>query len=694
MIAAAFRFGLFAPERPLGTKFYDRAYFFDHIWSGRRKWAVDIDLAPQAFKVSVMVRFRPGELSNDGLRLPLSQFLKVRRRRVRENKGALMLGNEEPLEFLDPFLNVIMKHPVLLPSSMRVMDRAVAMQCIRRGGRDPFDGSPLSEAMLVPQPELLARINAWQTANGKYNIDVGVDEAASLLDSDTVDPGLLDIILSAQQLEQTAHRAKLDARNGGITETVHDYPSTLAGTPANLMEETATASEHTAHQYNNLVNGDRNQLLDSQVMPAFFQHSSKSSAHEGQHEEEDLRRWSRATETTRVLQINAPGKFVALNVSGAGLKRFHYNEVFDGSSSQEQLYQFTAHNSVQSVLNGYNTCVLVYGQTGSGKTHTMFGPDHLLETSAPVYRKKRRLPEDSGIVTRSFVELLEARDRLSKQGTELSISTQFIEIYQEQATDLLTGNRVEIRRTSGEVAGALTVAVESLEDCMELLQSGHTRKRFAATAMNDHSSRSHSILLLTLTQINRERFPDVLVKSHMHLVDLAGSERVKKSKAQGKQMTEAVGINSSLLVLGKCIERLVSSATHVPFYESKLTTLLKSAFGGNSRTTAIIACRPDQAHGDETLQSLRFGERCGMISNTALTAASSVEGALKVIQRTLHRVASQVKGLEERGKHHLPSYAKLKNSFEELGRKQQELIRGNQRKLNRGGGGGDTIPSG
>lgn len=37
--------------------------------------------------------------------------------------------------------------------------------------------------------------------------------------------------------------------------------------------------------------------------------------------------------------------------------------------------------------------------------------------------------------------------------------------------------------------------------------------------------------------------------------------------------------------------------------------------GGNSRTTAIINCRSDDTHGDETLQSMRFGERCAMISN-------------------------------------------------------------------------------
>ena len=56
-----------------------------------------------------------------------------------------------------------------------------------------------------------------------------------------------------------------------------------------------------------------------------------------------------------------------------------------------------------------------------------------------------------------------------------------------------------------------------------------------------------------------------LVKSQLHLIDLAGSERIKKSKATGTGLKEAVGINSSLLVLGKVIAALVESQHHVPY---------------------------------------------------------------------------------------------------------------------------------
>lgn len=165
-----------------------------------------------------------------------------------------------------------------------------------------------------------------------------------------------------------------------------------------------------------------------------------------------------------------------------------------------------------------------------------------------------------------------------------------------------------------------------------------------------------------------------MVQSQLHLVDLAGSERVKKSKVTGTRMREAVGINSSLLVLGKVISALVKGHSHVPYLESKLTTLLKAAFGGNARTMVIINARSDEEHGDETLQSLRFGERCSMISNSLRQTATSLESTLQSMDSALHAIEEQLKSLASRNKQHLDSYKSLQMSYDGLQRKRQELI--------------------
>lgn len=293
----------------------------------------------------------------------------------------------------------------------------------------------------------------------------------------------------------------------------------------------------------------------------------------------------------------------------------------------------------------------------------MFGPS--LDTLAcnPV-------SGSTGIVPRICEALLAGKAWLATIGISVHFSAQFVEIYNEKVTDLLTGELATVRRDTGDLVGATERAFTSMNEVMELVDVGNARKRFAATAMNDRSSRSHSALVIEVIQSNSK---NILIKSHIHLVDLAGSERVKKSNVQGTNLKEAVGINSSLLVLGKVISSLVECKTHVPYLESKLTTLLRCAFGGNSRTLAIINCRSDDCHGDETLQSLRFGESCSRITNTLKTLASSASDALQLVTCTLSKVLVQLETLESRGKKDLPSYHKLKGSYLALLRKKDNL---------------------
>ena len=163
--------------------------------------------------------------------------------------------------------------------------------------------------------------------------------------------------------------------------------------------------------------------------------------------------------------------------------------------------------------------------------------------------------------------------------------------------------------------------------------------------------------------------------SKLFLLDLAGSERVKKSHAHihAHRFRETVQINSSLLALGRVIAAIVESKNHVPYLESKLTTLLKQAFGGNCRTTVVVNCHSDDRHGDETLQSLRFGERCSMISNQAKLVSLSLVESLRLLRHSLDTCVTQLQSLETRGKTHLTSYKKLRGSYNLLLTQQKQL---------------------
>merc|ERR1711920_476009 len=102
--------------------------------------------------------------------------------------------------------------------------------------------------------------------------------------------------------------------------------------------------------------------------------------------------------------------------------------------------------------------------------------------------------------------------------------------------------------------------------------------------------------------------------------------------------------------------------------------LLRSALGGNSRTAIVICCHKEDAHADETLQALSFGERCAMVSNSAHAAmASSTSQAMEAIDTALAECTKRVEGLVARGKGHLPACEKLRSQLQTLAARRRQL---------------------
>jgi len=372
----------------------------------------------------------------------------------------------------------------------------------------------------------------------------------------------------------------------------------------------------------------------------------------------------------RLLAVMPPTR-VAMFQPGAGIRPFVFARVFDDGSTQQEVYDQGARDSVCAALNGFNACFLVYGQTGAGKTHTMFGQSVACGGVAGAVVNR-----NSGCVMRALSDLLNAAAVLEQAcGVTTTVVAQYVQIYQDHVTCLSTGDAVNLREAVAGapvlLQGAAETTLNCLGDASELLARGEERKRYAETAMNHRSSRAHTVLAVKISQ----RCGDLAVSSQLHLVDLAGSERVKKSRAAGGRLVEAVGINSSLMVLGQCIAARVEERPHVPYYESRLTLLLRSALGGNSRTAAVICCHKEDRHADETLQALSFGERCAMVSNSVHAAmASSSSEAVAAIDAALAECKKRLEGLEARGKGHLPACAKLQTQLETLSRRRRDFV--------------------
>lgn len=316
------------------------------------------------------------------------------------------------------------------------------------------------------------------------------------------------------------------------------------------------------------------------------------------------------------------GAFVAVNG-----KTFTMDRVFSPDASQSEVYDAVARPVVQDVLEGYNGTVMAYGSTGSGKTYTMEG--------------RTGNAELVGIIPRMVSTLFDGID-VAADNIEFTLKLSAVEIYMERIIDLLrpqscdhadgAGAKVKVREDP--VRGVWVDAVErhaaNEEDVFAVAHASQANRRVAATHLNVRSSRSHYILMLRLTALDKQTQCER--QGVLYLVDLAGCENVSQTGAAGQILEEAKKINRSLSCLGNVIVALTgeSQRQHVPYRDSKLTRVLQQSLGGNAKTALIATCSLAKSCFSETLTTLRFGERVKCVRNTPkVNEQRSVEQLLR-----------------------------------------------------------------
>ncbi|KAG8658950.1 hypothetical protein MANES_03G210501v8 [Manihot esculenta] len=332
--------------------------------------------------------------------------------------------------------------------------------------------------------------------------------------------------------------------------------------------------------------------------------------------------------------------------------RFTFDHIACETISQEKLFRVVGIPMVENCISGYNSCMFAYGQTGSGKTYTMMGEINHLEGN---------LSEDCGITPRIFEYLFsrirEEGDSRKNEKLRFSCKCSFLEIHNEQITDLLepSSTNLQLRedlRKGVYVENLTEYDVKTVHDVNKLLSQGAANRKMAATNMNSESSRSHSVFTCIIESLWERDSMNHFRFARLNLVDLAGSERQKSSGAEGDRLKEAANINKSLSTLGLVIMSLVDLAhgkhRHVPYRDSRLTFLLQDSLGGNSKTTIIANVSPSMCSSQETLSTLKFAQRAKLIQNNA-KVNEDASGDVSTLQRQIQQLKDQLSFLI---KHH------------------------------------------
>ncbi|KAM9408375.1 LOW QUALITY PROTEIN: uncharacterized protein KZ484_026972 [Pholidichthys leucotaenia] len=318
---------------------------------------------------------------------------------------------------------------------------------------------------------------------------------------------------------------------------------------------------------------------------------------------------------------------------------FSFDHAFGPTASQDEVYESCVQPLVQSLLSGCNATVFCYGQTGSGKTYTLGAGNQ---------------DEDGGIIDRVAQDVfLMLGEKKKSENVEVTVQVSHMELYGEDLRDLLEMHNIHKelhirtdKRGNTVVVGAKEVVVTSAEELLRIVETGNSLRHTDTTGMNEHSSRSHAILTIQVTQCYQSTSELSVCSSKLCLVDLAGSECAGTTGNTGMQLKESGHINKSLLVLGYVIRALsdrsrnhrgrTSRGAYIPYRDAKLTLLLRDSLGGTAHTLMVACVSPSHHFVVETLNVLQFASKARHIRNRP-GAASAQTGTLRELLKEKER---------------------------------------------------------
>ncbi|KAK3313011.1 P-loop containing nucleoside triphosphate hydrolase protein [Apodospora peruviana] len=283
---------------------------------------------------------------------------------------------------------------------------------------------------------------------------------------------------------------------------------------------------------------------------------------------------------------------------------FAFNSVYEQTTTQEELFTAEVAPHIKALFQGLDVTIFAYGVTGTGKTHTMRGGLRLAERGviprllSNVYRRGKKIGKDTN------------------GETTVNVALSYYEIYNDKVFDLLeppekrTPSGLPLREKDGKtiVVGLSERSCEDLKDFERLYIEANNNRVTASTKLNAHSSRSHAILRVKVTQTTG----DMVRESTASAIDLAGSEDNRRTENGKQRLIESAAINKSLFVLSQCIDAISRGDRRIPYRESKMTRIL-SLGQNNGITIMILNLAPMRSYHLDTLSSLNVSSRAKRI---------------------------------------------------------------------------------
>uniref|UniRef100_H3AS99 Kinesin-like protein n=1 Tax=Latimeria chalumnae TaxID=7897 RepID=H3AS99_LATCH len=276
---------------------------------------------------------------------------------------------------------------------------------------------------------------------------------------------------------------------------------------------------------------------------------------------------------------------------------YQFDAFYGDQSSQGEIYL----GSVQPILSHVlNASVFAYGPTGAGKTHTMLGD-----------------PEQPGVNPRVVRDIFQ----MSNDQWRLSIVMPYLEIYQEKVLDMLEPKNhdlpiryIEDKDKNIFIPKLMEQAITNFADFEKHCILASQNHMVASTELNNHSSRSHSILLLKVVK-TQSISPFRQLTGKLYLIDLAGSEDNRRTGNQGIRLKESGAISSSLFIVSKVMDVLNRGLPRIPYWDSKL----QDSLGRTTHSVMITNIAPEYKYYFDTVTVLNFAAKSKQVINKPFT---------------------------------------------------------------------------